>query len=70
MTQILLQVFLRHFRDPIRVPRIRENYHWVPTDPYQAPNFFLKKKLIIVTFSEHYASQVLYFINSFIGMKS
>ena len=24
------QVFLRRFRDPIRVPRIRENYHRVP----------------------------------------
>jgi len=26
----MYQVFLRRFRDPIRVPRIRENYHWVP----------------------------------------
>jgi len=24
------QVFLRRFRDPIRVPRIRENYHRIP----------------------------------------
>jgi len=24
------RVFLRRFRDPIRVPRIRENYHRVP----------------------------------------
>jgi len=24
------QGFLRHFRDPIRVPRIRENYYRVP----------------------------------------
>ena len=48
------QVFLRRFRDPIRVPRIRENYHrvpkiWenrVPTDPYRVPNIFLKKTLI------------------------
>jgi len=40
--------FLRRFRDPIRVPRIRENYHRVPkirdnrvpTDPYRVPNIF------------------------------
>jgi len=25
-----IRVFLRCFRDPIRVPRIRENYHRVP----------------------------------------
>jgi len=45
--------FLRRFRDPIWVPRIRENYHRVPavrenrvrTDPYRAPNIFLKKNL-------------------------
>ena len=48
-----VRVFLRRFRDPIRVPRIRENYHRVPsirenrvpTDPYRVPNIFLKKKL-------------------------
>jgi len=27
---IVVQVFLRCFRNPIRVPRIRENYHRVP----------------------------------------
>ena len=49
----LSQVFLRRFRDPIRVPKIRENYHRVPkirenrvpTDPYRVLNIFLKKKL-------------------------
>jgi len=42
------QVFLRRFRDPIRVPgienrvpRVRENCHRVPTDPYRVPNIFL-----------------------------
>jgi len=47
----LVQGFLRCFRDPMRVPRIRENYHWifivrenrVPTCPYRVPNIFLKK---------------------------
>jgi len=31
-TRLLLSTagFLRRFRDPIRVPRITENYHWVP----------------------------------------
>jgi len=53
-------VFLRCFRDPIqfpriedRVPRISENYHWVPrikenrvpTGPYEVPNIFLKKMI-------------------------
>jgi len=52
------QVFLRRFRDPIRVPRIenqvpriRENYHRVPrirenrvpTSPYRVPIIFPKK---------------------------
>jgi len=27
---IYKQGFLGRFKDPIRVPRIRENYHWVP----------------------------------------
>jgi len=40
---IRLQVFLRRFRDPIRVPRIRENYHRVLAGPYRVPNIFLKK---------------------------
>jgi len=42
--------FWRRFREPIRVvrisnraPRIRENYHRVPTDAYRVPNIFLKK---------------------------
>jgi len=35
---------LRCFRDPIRIPRIRENYHRVPKDAYRAPNIFIKKK--------------------------
>jgi len=47
----LIQGFLRCFRDPIRVPRIRANYHRVPrirgnrvpTGPYRVPNTFLKK---------------------------
>jgi len=47
-----LQGFLRCFRDAIRVPRIRENYHQipriresrVPTRPYRVPDIFLKKK--------------------------
>jgi len=50
------QVFLRRFRDPIRVPRIRENYHRipkirksrVPTDPKRVPNIFLKNRWEIV----------------------
>jgi len=49
------QFFLRCFRDPIWIPRIRENYHRVPewekirflesekSGPYQVPNIFLKK---------------------------
>jgi len=46
-----MSFFLRCVRDPIwvsrienRVPRIRENYHRVPTGPYRVPNIFLKKK--------------------------
>ena len=38
--------FLRCFRDPRienRVPRISENYHRVPTGPYQLPNIFHEK---------------------------
>jgi len=35
--------FLRCFRDAIRVPIIKENYHRVPTGPYRVPNIFLKK---------------------------
>jgi len=50
------QGFLRCFRDPIRVPRISENYHRVPgirenrvpkireSGPYRVPNIFLEKK--------------------------
>jgi len=34
-------VLLRRFRDPIWVPRIREN--WYPTGPYQVPNISLSK---------------------------
>jgi len=30
MSSLFNAVFLRRFRDPIRVPRIRENYHRVP----------------------------------------
>jgi len=52
----LVKVFLRRFRDPVWVPRIRENYHRVPkisenrvpTDPYRVPNIFLKKKTDLV----------------------
>jgi len=40
-----VQGFLRRFRDPNRVPGIRENYHRVPTGPYRVPNIFLKKTL-------------------------
>jgi len=29
-----------------QIPRIRENYHRVPKDPYQVPNIFHKKKLL------------------------
>jgi len=43
--------FLRRFRDPIRVPRIRGNYHRlprirenrVPTGPYWVPNIFVEE---------------------------
>jgi len=31
MSNSFKQVVLRRFRDPVRVPRIRENYHRVPT---------------------------------------
>jgi len=56
-----VQVFLRRFRYPIRVPRIenrvpriRESYHRiprikenrVPTGPYRVPNVFLKTNCI------------------------
>jgi len=48
---VMHQVFLRCFRDLVRVPRIRENYHLVlrirenrvPTGPCRVPNTFLKK---------------------------
>jgi len=54
-----MQVFVRRYRDPIRVPRIEnrvprisKNHHRVPrtrenrvpTGPYRVPNIFLKKK--------------------------
>ena len=29
-----------------KVPRIRENYHRVPTNPNRLPNIFLKKNLV------------------------
>ena len=35
------QGFLRCFRDPIRVPRIRQSL--VPRGSYRVPNIFLKK---------------------------
>ena len=51
------QGFLRRFRDPIRVtrienrvPRIRENYHRVPTGPKWVPNILHKKKLYRLNF--------------------
>ena len=52
--------FLRRLKDPIRVPRIRENYHRVPkirenrvpTDPYRVPNIFLKKTLMSMMSSQ------------------
>jgi len=55
---MIKKIFLKCFRDPIRVPRIEnrvtrisENYHWVPrirenrvpTCRYRVPNIFLKK---------------------------
>jgi len=38
---LFFQVFLRSFRDPIRVLGIRENR--VPTGPFRVSNIFLKK---------------------------
>ena len=66
-------VFLRRFRDPIRVsrisnrvPRIKENYHRVPkirenrvpTNPYRVPNIFLKKTLVKTIIYLDYSLQV------------
>jgi len=41
--KLLNQGFLRRFRDPIQVLKIRENR--VPTGPYQVLNILLKKTL-------------------------
>jgi len=54
LRMIKTRIFLRCFRDPIRVPRIRENDLRVPrirenrvsTGACWAPNIFLKKKLM------------------------
>jgi len=61
--KVLPRVFLRRFRDPIRVPRIEhrvstisENHHRVPrikenrvpTGSHRVPNIFLKKNCIII----------------------
>jgi len=43
-----IRVFIKYFRDTIRVPRIKEIR--VPTGPYRVPNISLKKNLRYILF--------------------
>jgi len=61
----LIPVFLRHFRDPIWVPRIRENYHRVPKiSENRVPRFkeigFLQIHTRYLTFSLKKTANTVY----------